>query len=144
MERAWAQHNKAVIQKIPDGAILVSTSSDQVEIDLEALKKLSRGRCKEVDLGKHEYTIGDGRWGTKKIIVLAEGYPINFYGSESVPNDTIDPVMTLLLLGGVELALDARKKQHVFKRGILTDEIDQITDDYELVVRFLQSGDSRN
>ncbi len=123
--------DRTVLEHLPDGAVIVSTSSDQIEIDLHALKVLSHDRPREVELGKHEYILNVPS-GTKRLFLLAEGYPINFYGSESLPNDTIDPVMTLLLLGGIELALDSRKRRRHLKPGVLTKEINSIADKLRL------------
>ena len=130
--------DKSVLQAIPDGAVIVSTSSDQVEIDLKALGRLARSDPTELALGKHEYIIQQPKKPRKKVIVLAEGYPINFYGSESLPNDTIDPIMTLLMLCGVELALDRSRTKRHYKRKILTDEVNTITDKHDLIRQFLR------
>jgi S-adenosylhomocysteine hydrolase len=127
---------KSVFQQLPDGAVLVSTSSDQVEIALETLEDLARGRVHEIELGKHEYTLDTKAGKTKKLVLLAEGYPINFYGSESLPNDTIDPVMTLLLLCGVEVVLRWRRNEP-FSAGILTKEVNEVANKRKLVKRFL-------
>jgi S-adenosylhomocysteine hydrolase len=133
---------ESVLVKLRDGAILVSTSSDRQEIEMDVLERLANGRFHEIELGKQEYTIDSEGGGTKKITVLAEGYPINFYGSESLPNDTIDPVMTLLLLCGAEIVLQHRIGQ-AFAPGIKTDEVERIVKDRGLVRRFLEASSSR-
>jgi hypothetical protein len=103
---------------------------------LETLEDLARGRVHEIELGKHEYTLDTKAGKTKKLVLLAEGYPINFYGSESLPNDTIDPVMTLLLLCGVEVVLRWRRNEP-FSAGILTKEVNEVANKRKLVKRFL-------
>lgn len=65
--------------------------------------------------------------------MLAEGYPINFYGSESLPNDTIDPIMTLLLLCGVELTL-----RNDLKKEVDAEMVGVVVEKRGLVARFLQ------
>ncbi|HWX18703.1 MAG TPA: NAD(P)-dependent oxidoreductase [Candidatus Binatia bacterium] len=130
--------DQSVLRALPDGAVIVSTSSDQVEIDLKSLARLAKGRVKEIALGKHEFTIENARGRKTRLTLLAEGYPINFYGSESLPNDTIDPVMTLLLLCAVELALGSRKSPPTYKPRFLTSEVNDITDKYNLVRQFLR------
>lgn len=130
--------DESVLRILPDGAVLVSTSSDQVEIAVKDLERLAGARIREIELGKHEYTIDTGDGATKKLVLLAEGYPINFYGSESLPNDSIDPVMTLLFLCGVELVSRHRTKQPFPHDDILTQEVDEITKVRDLVNRFLQ------
>ena len=39
-----------------------------------------------------------------KILLLADGFPVNFFSSESVPDKAIDPILTLMFLGAVKLA----------------------------------------
>jgi S-adenosylhomocysteine hydrolase len=130
--------DESVLKKLPDGAVLVSTSSDRVEIAVDVLERLAGERFREVELGKHEYTIDTAEGGTKKLFLLAEGYPINFYGSESLPNDAIDPVMTLLLLSGAELAIRHRDGRPFLSNDILTNEVNDITDERKLVTNFLR------
>jgi S-adenosylhomocysteine hydrolase len=93
---------RQILRALPDGCIVVSTSSDQVEIDINALEGMAVDKH-EIEEGKTIYRIRVGSR-FKDLTLLAEGYPINFYGSESLPNASIDPVMTLLLLCAVELA----------------------------------------
>jgi S-adenosylhomocysteine hydrolase len=125
-----------VLKSLPNGAIVVSTSSDREEIDMVGLERMSAGRHRRIELGKDEYLIDapDGR--TKSIILLAEGYPINFYATESLPNDTIDPIMTLLLLAGVELAINRDKP---LEANLNAKAVDRITDDRRLIQRFMQN-----
>jgi S-adenosylhomocysteine hydrolase len=128
---------KSVLRQLRDGAVIVSTSSDREEIDIKALEKLAEGRKVEIAMGKEKYTIVDENGNTKNIFLLAEGYPINFYASESLPNDSIDPVMTLLLLCAVELAISDRSNASLAK-GVLKKEVNEITEKRDLVVRFLK------
>ena len=65
-------------------------------------------------------------------LTLAD-YPINFYGSESLPNDTIDPIMTLLLLCGIDVC----EKQ--LSPEIHTDYVnDDLQKKHKLVEEFLK------
>lgn len=122
---------REILEALEKDAVLVSTSSDQVEIDLSALNELAGGQSQELEEGKRVFRIRGPR-GEKKITLLAEGYPINFYGSESVPNDTIDPIMTLLFLCGIELAT---KK---FEPGLQDKPVDEIVQQRGLLKRFLE------
>jgi S-adenosylhomocysteine hydrolase len=123
---------RAVLQGLEGDTVLVSTSSDQVEIDLAALTEMAGGKSVEVEEGKRLFKVPGPRF-AKMITLLAEGYPINFYGSESVPNDTIDPVLTLLLLCAVELATNGRARN-----GVQTDIVKTVTEERDLVRRFLE------
>jgi adenosylhomocysteinase len=126
---------RSVLSALERDTVLVSTSSDQIEIDIGALNELAKP-C-EIEEGKTKYLITSAG-GEIAVILLAEGYPINFYGSESVPNDTIDPVMTLLLLCGAELVISPPNGV-----GVLDGEVDKIADRQDLVERFLRLGPSR-
>lgn len=122
---------REILEGLEKDVVLVSTSSDQVEIDLKALNDLAAGKSQELEEGKRVFRIRGPR-GEKKITLLAEGYPINFYGSESVPNDTIDPIMTLLFLCGIELTT----KQ--FGPGVQDKPVDEIVQQRGLLKRFLE------
>ena len=82
---------------------LISASSDQVEIGLKNLESLKIAK-KPIDNKKEigtEYTLR----GTKKIInLVADGYPINFWANESMPNEASDLIMTLIFLSTIEIA----------------------------------------
>ena len=47
----------------------------------------------------------------KKIHVLANGYPINFWGFESMPEEASDLIMSLIILSSAELALGNYSEQ---------------------------------
>jgi hypothetical protein len=111
--------------------VLVSTSSDQDEIDIAALNRLARGRSRPITEGKIVYQVGSDEHPCN-VTLLAEGYPINFYASESLPNDTIDPIMTLLLICAVELTLRTN-----WNRGVDADAVAKIVDRRKLIQRFL-------
>jgi S-adenosylhomocysteine hydrolase len=109
--------SRDVLKQLPRGCVIVSTSSDRVEIDMDALKQMSGSRLREIEEGKTVYSI-QVKTGRRSLTLLAEGYPINFYGSESLPNATIDPIMTLLLLCGIELC-KGRTKVHAIDEEVV-------------------------
>lgn len=82
---------------------LVSVSSKQAEFDLPGFaKKATR---------KQDWCVGKEKIGTTYVFanggelhVLAYGYPVNFFGGESVANRHIDPIMALLHACAAELA----------------------------------------
>jgi S-adenosylhomocysteine hydrolase len=92
---------------LPDGCILVSVSSRQVEFDLAGFE--TKCGAAPVDYrpgGKSQgftYTLRTGN-SVKQIHVLGWGYPINFVADESVDNALIDPIMCLLFLSLLEIA----------------------------------------
>lgn len=111
-----------LMSTFPDGTILVSTSSDRAEFDVKGLEKLAKGREEIIEEGNRKYTI-NAAGKEKALFLLAEGYPINFYGSDSVPNETIDPIMALLLLCAVRICQKRRK----FSTKIDVEAVNEIT-----------------
>lgn len=82
------------------GTYLVSTSSEQYEFDLNELKALSSEQIPFPLYGPRAGTAYSLRGDppAKQVILLADGYPINFWGMESMPNQVSDLVLSLLLL----------------------------------------------
>jgi len=129
--------SRHILRKLPDGCIIVSTSSDQVEVDIKALEDMAGPDINEIEEGKTTYRIRD-KSRHKTLTLLAEGYPINFYGSESLPNASIDPIMTLLLLCAVELC-----KGNIKRHRIDNEIVDKIVQENKLVEKFLQLSKHR-
>jgi len=101
-----------VLRKLSDGAILVSASSDQIEIDLRELKAMARASRVE----------GLGTWYTvecdrrdEKYLVIGDGYPINFFRGQGIPNQAIDPILTQLLLGAIHLVTNTSGQKGIIK-----------------------------
>jgi S-adenosylhomocysteine hydrolase len=98
---------KTEISSLRNGAILASASSDRDEIDVEELELLAGGNKKDV-LSRDGQKIGTlytlERLDSRQILLLADGYPVNFYYSESVPNESFDPILTILFRSVLELA----------------------------------------
>lgn len=74
-----------------NNAVFVSASSKQIEIDTDILEKLSISR--KVSAIGTEYELINGN----NLLVLAHGFPVNFYCSESVPNKIIDFILSEIL-----------------------------------------------
>jgi len=71
--------------RMKDGAILANSGHFNVEIDLEALEKISAGRRTIRDFVE-EYRLKNG----KKVYVLAEGRLINLAAAEGHPSSVMD------------------------------------------------------
>lgn len=80
------------IQALPNAVYLASASSDRVEIGVAFLEE----NCERIQVseGCSRFKIAAGR----EVQLLAEGYPVNFFGADSVQNQVIDLVMTQILL----------------------------------------------
>ncbi len=96
----------ADLEQLKDGAILGSSSSKLVEIDVDELAKLAKkGRIEVVDRASFpptvRYHLKDGR----SIDLLASGFPMNFDGSvEDVAAERIQLTMGLMLAGALQAA----------------------------------------
>lgn len=150
--------DKDIISQLQHGCILVSASSDQVEIDLNSLREFSQGNTtnmyideivsseslKSEDVKLYQGKIWRLKIGTefnltllrpsRNLRLLADGYPINFYSVESVPNETIDPILTLLYLCVIHLVQDNNESP----KDILEDEVDKIVEKEELIETFMR------
>ena len=149
-----------VISLLPHGCILVSASSDQIEIDVECLKRYSQGHVENIYLkeiieeaqeetdgedvsvqallrkikvgSKYKLTLLRRTQTSPEIILLADGYPINFYSSDSVPNESIDPIMTTIFLSTVHLA----RHHEDLKNAVLDKEVDEIINEERMIETF--------
>lgn len=86
-----------VLLSLRHGTILVSASSGQIEIDVDELRNISTKRRAISNVGTR-YTTEQG-----DITLLADGYPVNFFRSDSVPNHVIDVILALLFEGALTL-----------------------------------------
>jgi adenosylhomocysteinase len=68
-----------------DGAILANSGHFDAELELDALKELSQGRCRQVRPEVQEYDLGD-----KKLFVLSEGRLVNLAAAEGHPAAVMD------------------------------------------------------
>jgi S-adenosylhomocysteine hydrolase len=92
------------ILALPHNAVLVSGSSGQYEIGLDALDVLSVSQVRN-DYGT-QYTLEKDN---RVVFLLGDGYPVNFVGGDSVPDEAIDPVLGALLVATIGLVLNPPK-----------------------------------
>lgn len=118
------------IKTLPNKTFLVSSSSDRVEFPMNELElKTPAKRISLIYPGIEKFIIKNGKT-NKEIYILAEGYPINFYASSSVPNKSIDPILCLLYLSTVYLIKDKPKA------GLEIKRIDEIAIKHKLKEKF--------
>lgn len=121
-----------LISFLSHNSILISTSSEQYEIDIDDLnRKSDHIRDFEDENGRKigtTYMIGE-----KSINVLADGYPINFWFSESMPYEASDFIMTLIFLSSIELIIDED-----ISNGINSDKVNDLAEKYEIAKRFYE------
>jgi len=85
---------------------LVSVSSDQTEIDIPILEALSKEKQPLKDPNGNaigtSYVIREKNY---EVRLLANGYPINFWCSESMPNQVSDLILSIIFLSALELVI---------------------------------------
>lgn len=127
--------DSSVISELKHNTYLVSASSEQYEIDREEL--YARAREAEDLLGGKANLIGTKYTLTpddRQINLLANGYPINFWGMNSMPDQASDLILSLILLSAVEIA-----KGTYTKNGIDRNAVNEIANEkYNLAEKYLQ------
>ncbi|MCS6850908.1 MAG: CRISPR-associated ring nuclease Csm6 [Gemmataceae bacterium] len=119
---------------------LASGSSEKVEINVEALRRMSRKTSEVV----HDYLMVEGcflRLGTKyelplaNVVLLGDGLPINFMGLGGMKDPAADYIMSLMLAGAYKLAC-----REISGHGLVytqnTSCIDQIVEELEIEEKF--------
>jgi adenosylhomocysteinase len=101
-----------------DGAILANSGHFNVELELDALEKLSTRKC-TVREGIEEYTLSSGA----RINVLSEGRLINLAAAEGHPSSVMDMSFANQALAAEYLA----KQRHSLAKGVfpVPEEIDR-------------------
>lgn len=98
--------NRPVLQSLEHNTLIASVSSEQCEFDMKDIKRLS---VKEKTIEEKD---GQRKIGTrykltascKEIVLLADGYPVNFWKTEGMPDQIGDFIMSCLFLAMIELA----------------------------------------
>jgi S-adenosylhomocysteine hydrolase len=125
------------IARMKHGCILVSASSELKEIAVEELEKLSKTSVNKPFRNPKRKKVGTiyiMRQKCKTIILLADGYPINFWGMNSMPDNVSDLVLSLILISAIEIS-KGRLKQN----GINSDFVNKIADEYRISKLYLDS-----
>lgn len=126
--------NSEVIASLSHGTYLVSASSELYEIDMDELQRQQ--------ITTHELKNDSGEViGTdfalpphdRIVYVLANGYPINFWGFESMPEEASDLILSLILLSLAQVA-----KGSYPEPGINPDAVNQIAKKYKVAEKFLE------
>lgn len=139
---------KDVIANLDHGAYVASGSSDLVEIDRDYLEGL---RLTAVRLG-----IGDRDWepgrlwaGTRytlpgrparEITLLADGFPVTFWGFAGMPHQGGDLIMTVILIAAANLAArnGAPGRSGAYGNRIERHAVDDLGREYEIEAEYLR------
>ena len=69
----------------------------------------------------------------KYVNLIADGYPVNFWKSESMPNEVSDLIMSLIFISAVEIAINQS-----LSAGINPDITNELDEKYELSKIYLE------
>lgn len=118
------------LEKIKNGAILISASSDQIEIDIDHLKIMAK-KAKYHEKFGTKFIVEKSLSVEETYILLADGFPINFFFASGIPNKAIDPILAQLFIGAVEIA-----KNQGLKPGI-ESIMDKVIEENKLLDDFI-------
>jgi len=125
---------RAELLNMEHNTYLVSASSDQREIGINELESLAQDkRDIKVDDRKvgTQYTIR----GTNKIInLLADGFPINFWASNSMPNEVSDLIMSLIFVSLLYLVENHQELDNKIESEI----VNKLANKYEIPQIYLE------
>ena len=112
---------------------LASASSEQYEFDIHELHALSGGRTEpftsEARLAGTVYKL---RKDNIEVVLLANGYPVNFWGLNSMPDQASDLILSLLLLSLVDLA-DGK----MARGGIGSKRVNELAENHKVAKLYL-------
>jgi len=125
---------RAAILSLKHRTYLASASSEQYEFAISELRNLSGGRTAPfAPRGKVVGTVYTLRKEDREIVLLANGYPVNFWGLNSMPDQASDLVLTLLLISLVSLATGNTENP-----GIDADYVNKLADTYKVARVYLE------
>jgi S-adenosylhomocysteine hydrolase len=119
-----------ILEKLENGTILVSSSSDLIEIDIEHLGIMAPEQRYEEGLGT--WCVRKEGLGEDTYLLLGDGFPVNFYSGSGIPNKAIDPILAQLFIGAMHLAKEHGKLPHS-----ILNVMDDLIEEYELLQDFL-------
>jgi adenosylhomocysteinase len=94
------------LERMKDGAVLANAGHFDVEIDLDDLRELARGRVREVLPLVEQYQVGD-----RRLHLLASGRVVNLAAGEGHPAAVMDMSFANLALAVEHLALHGESLQ---------------------------------
>lgn len=121
--------DKREILSLKHKTYLVSTSSDQIEINIPVLEDLSKPETEPLKNPNNDNMIGRSyviRERDIEVRLLADGYPVNFWCSDSIPNQISDLILSVIFLSTFELVVNKSE----YPNGI--QNVDKIIRKYEI------------
>jgi len=137
-----------VIANLDHGAWLASGSSDLVEIDREYLEDQAAGSVR-LGVGERDWELGRLWAGTryilsgkpnKEINLMADGFPVTFWGFAGMPHQGGDLIMTVILMAAAELAArnGSHRRADAYSNRIERQAVDELGREYEIEAEYLR------
>ncbi len=132
--------NESVINRLPHRAIVVSASSDRVELDFDYLTQLATEVTPFYHRAFHDATGQRIRIGStyrlihnqNEITLLADGMPLNFIGLGGMSDRVADVILSEIVVACALVASGRYSGQ----RGILRDAFNKIDEEFGISRRF--------
>lgn len=112
---------------------LVSASSEQWEFCISELDALCSKKEDFVSNGEKIGTRYKIRNTEKYINLVADGYPINFWKSESMPNEVSDLIMSLIFISAIKIATNL-----LLPKEINSEITNKLVEEYEISKIYLE------
>jgi len=112
---------------------LVSASSEQWEFCISELDALSSEKSDLLHNGEKIGTKYKIRNTERQVNLIADGYPINFWETESMPNEVSDLIMSLIFVSAAEIAINQS-----LPTGINSNITNELAERYELSKIYLE------
>ena len=140
-----------VLANVDHGACVVSASSDLEEIDRDYLEN-AKIRSQRLAIKDQQWKEGNLWAGTRYILpgpapreinLLADGYPVTFWGFPGMPHEGGDLIMTVILVAAAELAArnrpDRDKNAEPYPNQICRQAVDELGKEYQMHAQYLRS-----
>ncbi|MGA2468414.1 MAG: NAD(P)-dependent oxidoreductase [Thermodesulfobacteriota bacterium] len=118
------------LEKMKNGTILVSSSSDLIEIDIDHLKIMAPEQRYQEGLGTH--FVRKQGFSEDTYLLMGDGFPINFYSGSGIPNRAIEPILAQLFIGAIHIA-----EEHGSLEKRIISKMDDLIKEYKLLQDFL-------
>ena len=96
--KVWLTQHE--MSQLKHGVYIVNATSKKLEIDYQDLEALCQDRMKMENSIGYTYKIGRDRC---EIHLLADGFPVNFFENESIPDEQIQFILALMAASAIEL-----------------------------------------
>jgi adenosylhomocysteinase len=121
--KVWIEEGE--MSQLKHGTYFVNATSKRLEINYDHLEVLCHERVEMDKFIGYTYKIGSDR---REIHLLADGFPVNFFDNESIPDEQIQFIPALMAASAIEL-LEQKPEPGIHK---VSDELQKKVASYQL------------